>query len=1053
MIIKWHKNVVKFKNIKIKLSHDVLCAERFKDWAVVATSTALYFFGSEEHVLPFSIYSVFFTENFIYFHSREDKSVYKLSHPLEEEVFLFYSPHYILDKVIIQRNVNNYEDPIYILNFNKTYVLKRHKSYFVYFIKLGEVIKHILADCSFEEFINVKGPRSFSQPEEDLQINIDDSKEGIEFVSKVNSSLDDKITNLKVEDTLNIHTHEHYLIVMCNNLVSFIDFSTFSENELNLVKSKTYELSKDIEIFKPIRMNFKKSFSLTVFQINNLLFYESKMIQIIDDKSWISAFKPKKYSRNYHDIFWKKINSIDRKIFACLEPESIISLIGDCIATNDYNFFKLKITHKHIEKINQILVNDLTRRATIEEFLEKNSSYSFFGKIPIIHKIQNLNKCRNYILSTDNYNKLIEIRYERIFNFDASLLVGMKFGNIRNLAYQIIFLEENKTKIFLESSNVRKWERYRKLFFRNFNDARMDEVDLLFNEKPKQFDLENETENINEKAYVLRLSCSLGKSLAYYNSMDKEDIFRDKPLVYPMLKNLGLVNIEIKDKNWKNWPSFNYTCCRFLSSSNLADISVCFIENRFKSFIKDNDDSEHILSGMLYALGVRKKFGYIAFEDIKDLINDNMPLASMVLLVSYGLNNQGRKSQELFDNFNLKIHTDTHPLIKIGYYIGLSYTLMNSGNVNMKNQLIREIDKYGAIDTERHNKNNILWYNKTYKLTMAFMIAYVFKSKTLEGYEFIRLKNRLSELLINGLILFNTNTSRYIKSLKRTKGDSLEEIFYSEFFTLGCSSPDNIGDILDYMKEENMNIFTIYKYAGALFYIGVASIVKGIDIDGRLYDKLFDLAVYFEDRMVRDDKFRIIFDYCLISLSLIKNSSCDLELLKLIRRQIKRTERVVCDRNKVDYIFTFNGMKKEVQTTLTYGNIEKYKLCLGILTLGLSKYKLTGNINTVIDLVIAFYIDFPICTQDQDYFNLLRYNIFNSIGRSDKPSFNLFYKFKNGKNTFSEISSYFKRKFKTLSEPDKKLVIDLLSDYYENHLNGEPLIDIEYFKEFVIRCK
>ncbi|KAF9765058.1 hypothetical protein NGRA_0021 [Nosema granulosis] len=1053
MIIKWHKSIVKLGNTKIKFKQDILTAETFKDWMVVATNSALYFMGRDEYVIPFSIYNIVFTENFIYLHSREDRNVYKLGHPLEVETFLFYSPYYILDSVIVHKNMCTHEDPIFILKANKTYVLKRQKSYFIHFLKIGQTIKYIVTECSFEEFINIRSPRCLSQPEEDLQINIDDSKEGIEFVNKVNSSLDDKITNLKVEDTLNVHTNRNYLIVTVNNLVSFIDFWDFAEDDFRLLKTKSYELEKDVDVFKPIKIRLRGNYEITVIQIDNFLFYKSNKIQIIDRKCWVKAFVKKKYSRNYHDVFWKRLTPIDRKIFACLEPKKIISLICDCISTNDYNFFKLEITKKHIEKINRILEKDLAECDSVEKFLEKNSSYAFFGKIPIIHQIQNLNKSKNYLTTTSNYNKLLEIKYERIFQVDKSLLVGMKFNKIRNLAYQIIFLEENKAQIFKEKSNVKKWERYRKLFYKNFNDARMDEVDLLFNEKPKQFDIENEAENINERAYVLRLSCCLGKSIAYFDSMYTEDVFEESPLVYPMFKNLGLVNIEIKEKNWKNWPSFNYSCCRFLSSSNISDISSCFIENRIKEFIKENDDSEHTLAGMFYAFGLRERFKDITFEEIKDLISDNTPLLSMVLIVSLGLSNKGIHNQDILDAFYHTIHTDAHPLIKIGYFIGMSYTFMNSGNVNLKNVLIKELIKKGSIQTEKHNKNNVLWYNKSYRLTMGFMLAYVLRTKKVDSYEFIKLENKLVELLVNGLVLFGSKSSRHIKNFKRSEGDPPEEIFYSEFFTYGCSPPENFENVFEEIKTGSLSIFEIYRYAGALFYIGVANIVGQLE-DSGLYEKLLMSTMFLEERMLKDDKYRVLFDYSLIAMVLIRSSTCDLELLKIIRRQIKRTERSVWDRNKVDYVFTFSGMKKETQTTLTYGCIEKYKLCLGILTLGLSKYKLTGNFNTVIDLVATFYIDFPICTQDQDFFNLLRYNIFNTIGKNETPCFSLFYKFRSGKtSSFNEISFYFKKKFKTLAETDKKLTIDLLSDYYENHLKGEPLINMDYFKEQVIRCK
>ncbi|EOB11965.1 hypothetical protein NBO_611g0001 [Nosema bombycis CQ1] len=453
-----------------------------------------------------------------------------------------------------------------------------------------------------------------------------------------------------------------------------------------------------------------------------------------------------------------------------------------------------------------------------------------WDNISIIKNIKKLYQETNYISKKTDYDSLINLKYHRIFNYNSKLLAKLDLKVIDNLAYQIIFLEINKKKIAEDKkSNLgKKWNKYRKLFYRKLSDARMDEVEQLFNEKPIQFNFESKIENINEKAYVLRLSCNLGRSLAFYDSLKEEDSNKLKEMTYPMYKDSGIVNIEVKEKNWKNWPSFHYACYCFLNSINLNKITPYYLETWLGTEDKRYYLPEHVLAGMFYAFGLREGFKNIRYDDIKYLISDLLPLVSMVILVNIGLSNKGIYNHELFEALTTQLNSETHPYIRIGHIIGVCYTFMNSRNINLRNILIKEINNKDVFNSEKYNRCNLMCYDETYRLTLGFMLAYVFRDKNHKPYEFMMFQDKLLELMVNGLILFNSKNQRHFKKLQRSKNDSLEEIFYSEFFILGPSCAVKSNEIFKEIKMnlDKLDLSEIYKYAGQCFYIGAAEIIN-----------------------------------------------------------------------------------------------------------------------------------------------------------------------------------------------------------------------------------
>ncbi|KAK6090618.1 hypothetical protein P3W45_000341 [Vairimorpha bombi] len=998
-MIKWHKNILYYKNKKIDLKVEIMEANYYKDWLVVATPYKLYFLGKDEIILQYPIFSIQIKKEYIIYHNREDDNIYKIVHPYDEEELIFHSPYYKFKYL--------YKNNLFILSNGKKILLKFQDQYFhLNLTDADNNPEYKIVECSSSELYNT-----------------------------IDSSLDLKINNLSFDKIFNISLYNDYLILRYENTVNYLRMCNDS-----FIFDDTIYLNENVEIIKNMRLKLSNERYLDFLQINSCIFFGTKCLCKFNKQNYIDSYREDKYKRNYSRIFWREPDIVEKKILYTMSIEEILKLIVECIETGTYNF---NLTGVDRYKINLILEEEYLKSENLKIFLSKMSQYKILTSMEFYKKIQKLYMINTKFMDTKSLIELLNINYQRLFYYNENLnyLHGSK-----NLAYKIIFYESNREKLFKELRKCAFSSFYKKYF----GDERMDEVYKLFNEPIRIFELdENDVEDKKERNYVIRLAANIGKSYCFYNNNFKLKFNKDNDadnllgsLFFPLIKNGQTTKIDLKNRGWNNWPSFNYGVLKIMSSRKEYNIS---------HILKLDNQDEFLISGIIYGLAVKNKLRGYDFENIKNSVSDKQEVLLAFLLISYGMSNKNLRNSDYEEYCFRQLNIDQSFWIKLGSLIGLSNLLLSTKNIKMRDILIKEINKSGVFQSDKYNKNNSILYDRNYRIINTFNLAKVMNYTN----EFIHVNDRLCELILNGICI--KDKTKFKRKFERFKGDPLDEIFYSNMFTEECINNTKteisvLSPKLDHNKsykesqrfeerlseiEKEITTFTIwdvYKYAGIIFYYGVS---MKLDVT----DRHISVLNLIKEEMSKNEGYRILFDYLLITLCIFSNSDCNLDLLKIIRQQIKKTECSTGKNERKNYTFTNSGIKSEIISDLTFGDIEKYKLCLGIISMGLSKYELDKSKNMEPSLISTFYVNWPNAPYEQEFLNIFRFEVFDIMKKKNDIKFKKYF-----------LSRYFKSEFSKLDDKDKKYVIDVLSDYYENyHKEKDYLINVEYFKDFVIR--
>lgn len=194
-------------------------------------------------------------------------------------------------------------------------------------------------------------------------------------------------------------------------------------------------------------------------------------------------------------------------------------------------------------------------------------------------------------------------------------------------------------------------------------------------------------------------------------------------------------------------------------------------------------------------------------------------------------------------------------------------------------------------------------------------------------------------------------------------------------------------DISNFRK--NMSLVDIYRKAGGYFYVGVSSIVlpskqdvfstsSKVENESRkmeatrsssdanasgyagvdsLAKDMIRLCLKAEKEMAWNSDYKFLFDMLLVSVSLLLNGTSDLSVLRIIRRQLLKVEKL----KNLHKITDFVDGKYEVQHGLRYGDYIRYKMCIGVL---FAKIKS----DSLFEIVSSFYINFPLTQLNKDAF-------------------------------------------------------------------------------------
>lgn len=201
----------------------------------------------------------------------------------------------------------------------------------------------------------------------------------------------------------------------------------------------------------------------------------------------------------------------------------------------------------------------------------------------------------------------------------------------------------------------------------------------------------------------------------------------------------------------------------------------------------------------------------------------------------------------------------------------------------------------------------------------------------------------------------------------------------------------------------------------------------------------------------------MVFNYALISLSIIKNGTFDINILRILRRQILQTKDI---KNTIK-CRVFDYKKKDMSVTYLPGcyNISVYEYCMGLVCcgLGFSKINCKNSLNTIKVLISAFFYreNNHLMFSYFEMFKLLLIRYLEKDERFIKGFLDSLSKVEK-KEKSERIMKKLKNYILEASDLDKKFIVDVLSDYYENHHFknfDDCLIDLKVFSEMICSSK
>ncbi|KAF7684187.1 hypothetical protein TCON_0616 [Astathelohania contejeani] len=1010
MPIKWKKNKIKIGDKLLRLPFQINGAEKYKHWLLIMHPESLTFYNTcSTFTIQIGLYSnIQVRPDRIVYQQSNTREIMQIMHPYSSPTVLAYYPNYYFEGII-----------------NSFIVLRNQNLYFLKEITDG---------------IN----------EQRLAFKIGTE---IDFLPQTS---DDRINELIPSYFPHeIIFYKFYIVIHHHYSLFFIDTSLIKTEEFRIKRYKP-SIYKTIPCESFVKFDrIKMHKDIFLFVNDSWIFYNNEIVCIITDD-----MKENHENKGNSEVVNKytHINLKSRlaRRMCDILPESMKTHFFKILLKNGFN--KLNDEHNEIELIMQYIAYIQNGFIDIEgvvysnilTILEAEIIYSgdmikklaiFNINIPIFTKIYKLSNTK-----LNHGKNPFNIFYTRIMVFNQKILEKKLFGN--NLAYKIIYFCKTKTykKIhepfkytqhgFYEHALVKGLEEH-------LGDKRFNEVLSLMNSNEVgrfSFD-ENDLENRRENSFIQRMSTTVGNSFLNFCALETPP--KLPVLEFYAIKNDVKSTISMPYKGWCDWPQFHYSCSAFLGGPLNQPVQI--------SEITANEDNEMAMAGRIYALGIQGNIGVITPNLI---IDTQLPILSLAYILGISISKRETCDNTLYKLLKYNIEEDTPISMKGASVMGLGFLFLNSDQWNIKNLLINECNKKGNYHSLEFNKGNKTWYDETYRMACTVGLSLVHTS----GY--IELNDPLCELIVNGIAYYNSGKRKIIKRLSRGSDSRPEEVYYSIFFRLGVrgaisdigiSEYDNNNCINNALIEiiennyKNDEVYNLYKLSGMAFFLGVSN--RGQP--NEMFNRLIDLCITLE--LSKNTKYKILFDSLLLALVLIYNSTFDLKILRILRRQIKKTERIQFLERRDDFIVHSNGSIFETQFGMGYGELMKYKMYLGILCAGRGLFSISKENSKmeIMGLVFSFFINYPRSTIDQEYLQVIRYFIVLSFKSERYIQKKNGFEFKNNEKELEttcngykvskcveikpNLNRYFKRKMKTLNSIEKKIVIDILSDYYERY--------------------
>jgi len=1052
MAFKWNDRVLAWKGRQMRFNGTIIAVGRVKKWVVVCTPSRICFYGDEDMALSRSVRKAVVKPEGVYYQEHGSGRIMLLMHPLEPEKHVFFQHGYALKEVVSGVLVLE-GDGRYLLKYTRNTVLN--------------------GDCADKGDVEAcEDDQSAVCDEFDDDQSMDMMVIGI-CEDAMNSSIDRYEEHSNRKGLLvRIVEYTGLLVGICMNYAVFIKLGRYCGGvKRSKQKSEaSIRFDRDVSCVVKYRKHVHGFGEIVFLRINEMLFLGNEVVcRAIDDEMWPIPKEDAEWNQEYHAPFWSGISDLEMCTVMCFPPHVQREFFGVFFASGKKVFEQLVPSEEVLDRVDKVLWRWMIRCKSVWEFMNAG--------VPCFEKSLALQKCKELIEYSQGClgmakKDVMEISYRRIIRCDTSLVESVSYSKVMNLAYKIVFLEK-KNEERRRSMCMKNAKRLMSGMRKFFGDPRMDEVFLLFNEEPKVFEIGNDgIDGCGERGYAIRMASSAGRAYMFYGSGMTDRRNASKQLCFPIYRNEELGTIDIKDAGWMDWPQFSYSVYRVCGYAMLEAETGDFFESRMNRFVNSVGEesacaaSEFLFAGEVFGYGVCGRLKGMPVQKVVEFVMSRYAIISMAILAGVGVSNMGKRD-DAYGRMYLHYLRAPQPLcIHAGCVVGLGMMYAASGNVLVRDTLVAEANRYGVFDHEQYNKGNKVWYDYGYRVLASLSIAMVSLNAGMEAFRFVKLEDKLCELLANGIVLFGSRQRRFAKRLERSDMCRPEEVFYSEVFSLGLMMEDEIGNVVEDVEKRLAdkkcvhNVHQLYRIAGRVFYVAVYMLYRNeCECNGKVFERLKAVCLRTEEEMKRNMELKVVFDFCVVSLSLMANSSCNLEMVRILRRRIKMMEKEegMCERS--DFFFSSSGWKQEKQFSIRYGDVELYKLCLGIVTCGLGSYKICGTSHAVLDAVSTFFINFPIATADQEYFWMVRYFLLLSM-KENLCGFKYTTRYaklcsKSGKNRemadMSTINGMFAKQYAEASDADKKFIIDVLTDFYEVHGADGRLLSVEMLKNMACR--
>ena len=597
----------------------------------------------------------------------------------------------------------------------------------------------------------------------------------------------------------------------------FIDYKNISTNdyfgdfENNKYVHRVIPTSDELEllsmrndIYSEFMKNQKTKIKLE--QINFLLqnFFFSSINRIIFEKLYYDLFDFENYKNN--EIILKENTPVDYLYFiksgkvnlisnkSVVENHLMINLIYDILKKQNKNDKNITLNEKYM-KLYSISYIDSFGNLSKEINLNKNNNLMiykenqcighecfFYGFNYLYTAVAKSDQVELYKIGVDKLMKIIKDRNKEVY----IKFVKKSFESLSLLFKLIININSNLANSY--NNNKAEEDIFKKL--ENEEDS-LSKDD--FNDKSKNFNLENSNRNKNSELYNSS-SINLKRNVPN-NLMNDDKNYKALPILskYHNFRNININKEEIVDKNnieEKIKKSDTLSLFKIKNSSLNAT-------NSYRSSNSSNNISN-----------INQKYKMRNNYSTTNLLNNNCENKSKIIFENSILKKLKKKNlnsinlfnlrKNIFDNKNMNINIDNNSstnIITFDFPIQQQYKYSNS--VKNKNKNFKNIE-FDKSNISKKNNKNYQEFNSYYKYYISFFDSYKdfknfeynnkhsmvsnknkFKYSIIDGFrpKFRKKNHNLNFKLISNLEKKEKNNTIYKKFIDKNKLTNKPNIF------------------------------------------------------------------------------------------------------------------------------------------------------------------------------------------------------------------------------------------------------------------------------------